>query len=847
MPYIGKQPANVPVTADDIPNDSITSAKILDNVITISDIGPNAVGNSEMADDAIGLNELSASGTTNSSTFLRGDNSWAVPPNTVYTHPNHSGDVTSSADGATTIANNAVTTAKIAGDAITALKIADDVINATHIEDGQILTAALGADAVTGAKIANDSINSEHYVNGSIDAQHIASEAVTTAKIAGGNVTTAKIADDNVTAAKLANSINTDIATGVTGNTTANAALPKAGGTMTNNLTLADGVRLNVGTNADLKLYHDNGSGNTFIDESGSGRLFIRASRIDLTSLAGDESMASFVDDAGAELFHNNVLKLEVVSNGIRVTDRVIGASNLILNTADSNEKIHLDASGYIKLETAGTERMRIDNDGDVSIGATTSGNYKFLVSGAQFNVAEFKRTNNYGAIINVTNGTGTNMSMGMDDDEVRYLGSSTTKYLDFGSSGSNANFHGNVLTSDGSAISYAIGSDYKIHSDSDEVVVEDTSGDGETWLTMKTFVAVKSGKLRFRWDAYIQSGTYYWAGEFHKNGTLMKKSDNSTDAHHSYAQSLASGFSDSVHNYRTFQMDLGDVAAGDVITYKMASSNGGGSIQPGNGQDLYCKNFGAYSTTPTIETHFPYTNRPPPFTATGGTVTTDGSYKIHTFTSSGTFAVTDAAHGVMEYLLVAGGGGGGSSLGYCWSGGGGGAGGYIANTAFSVSAQNYSVVIGGGGGANAKGGDSSFAGNTAEGGGFGGKGNYPGTGTAGGSGGSGGGGGQSTGVSGGGGRNAGQGNVGGPSRTAAGGGYAGGGGGGVGGAGATSYVGGAGGVNDITGSNVTYAAGGNGPSGASASTPNTGNGGDSNSCSPYSGASGVFIVRYLV
>ena len=405
----------------------------------------------------------------------------------------------------------------------------------------------------------------------------------------------------------------------------------------------------------------------------------------------------------------------------------------------------------------------------------------------------------------------------------------------------------GRIITNVGSAISYAIGSDYKIHSDSDEVVVEDTSGDGETWLTMKTFVAVKSGKLRFRWDAYIQSGTYYWAGEFHKNGTLMKKSDNSTDAHHGYSQSLASGFSDSVHNYRTFQMDLGDVAAGDVITYKMASATGGGSIQSGNGQDLYCKNFEAYSSTPTIETHFPYTSRPLPFTATGGTITTDGSYKIHTFTSSGTFAVTDAAHGVMEYMLVAGGGGGGSSLGYCWSGGGGGAGGYIANTAFSVSAQNYSVVIGAGGGANAKGGDSSFAGNTAEGGGFGGKGNYPGTGTAGGSGGSGGGGGQSTGVSGGGGRVSGQGNVGGTSRNAAGGGYAGGGGGGVGGAGATAFVAGAGGVNDITGSNVTYAAGGGGPSGASASTPNTGNGGDSNSCSPYSGASGVFIVRYLV
>ena len=145
MPYLGKQPASVPVTADDIPNDSITTAKIVDAAITIADIGPNAVGSSEMADDAVGLNELSATGTTNTSTFLRGDNSWAVPPDTNttysvqdgelsqnnftdadhtklngiaasannYVHPNHSGEVTSTADGAQVIADNVVDEANL--------------------------------------------------------------------------------------------------------------------------------------------------------------------------------------------------------------------------------------------------------------------------------------------------------------------------------------------------------------------------------------------------------------------------------------------------------------------------------------------------------------------------------------------------------------------------------------------------------------------------------------------------------------------------------------------------------------------------------------------------------------
>ena len=62
--------------------------------------------------------------------------------------------------------------------------------------------------------------------------------------------------------------------------------------------------------------------------------------------------------------------------------------------------------------------------------------------------------------------------------------------------------------------------------------------------------------------------------------------------------------------------------------------------------------------------------------TATGGTITTCGDFKIHTFTSPGTFCVSAlssvAAENTVGYVIVAGGGGGSSN-----GGGGGGAGGY--------------------------------------------------------------------------------------------------------------------------------------------------------------------------
>ena len=62
---------------------------------------------------------------------------------------------------------------------------------------------------------------------------------------------------------------------------------------------------------------------------------------------------------------------------------------------------------------------------------------------------------------------------------------------------------------------------------------------------------------------------------------------------------------------------------------------------------------------------------------ATGGTVTTSGNFKIHSFTGDGCFVVSAAGKGtsdfpsVVDYMVIAGGGAGGNDVG-----GGGGAGG---------------------------------------------------------------------------------------------------------------------------------------------------------------------------
>lgn len=109
------------------------------------------------------------------------------------------------------------------------------------------------------------------------------------------------------------------------------------------------------------------------------------------------------------------------------------------------------------------------------------------------------------------------------------------------------------------------------------------------------------------------------------------------------------------------------------------------------------------------------------PVTATGGTITYDGLRKVHTFTSDGTFTVTEA--GNIELLVVGGGGSGGKGRGS-----GGGAGGIYYSASYAVTAKSYSVVVGAGGtqaaGADTQGNngqDSSFDSQIGEGGGGGG------------------------------------------------------------------------------------------------------------------------------
>jgi hypothetical protein len=285
--------------------------------------------------------------------------------------------------------------------------------------------------------------------------------------------------------------------------------------------------------------------------------------------------------------------------------------------------------------------------------------------------------------------------------------------------------------------------------------------------------------------------------------------------------------------------------------------------------------------------------------TATGGTITTCGNDKIHTFTGPGTFCVSQIAscapQNIVSYLVIAGGGSGGTR-----HGGGGGAGGYrelkspttpytaspldgypSSPNRVTITATAFPITVGAGGAASCNNGNpSTFSTITST---AGGAGQDTSNGNAGGSGG---------------GAAGPQGNVGGAGNTPPvsppqgnpggdnnpGTNYNGGGGGGAGAAGSSTppaAPGGNGVATSITGSSVTRAGGGGGGSFAPQGTPfgpgnggsggggrgasgascvtaqngtaNTGGGGGGgggNDCTPQpcaggAGGSGVVIIRY--
>jgi hypothetical protein len=121
-----------------------------------------------------------------------------------------------------------------------------------------------------------------------------------------------------------------DYATAAQG-TTADAALPKAGGTLTGDLNLNDNVKANFGTSADLEIFHD--GSNSYVGDYGTGNLFIGGtSYVDIgngVSGVGGQTYARFNTAGSCQLNHNGVDRLTTTSAGVDVNGSITIAGGI--------------------------------------------------------------------------------------------------------------------------------------------------------------------------------------------------------------------------------------------------------------------------------------------------------------------------------------------------------------------------------------------------------------------------------------------------------------------------------------------------------------------------------------
>jgi hypothetical protein len=125
-----------------------------------------------------------------------------------------------------------------------------------------------------------------------------------------------------------------------------------------------DGIKAKFGDYAspDLQIYHD--GSNSYIDDAGTGSLFIRASAaINLTNPSGSENIARFIENDRVELYFNGVKKFETTSTGVAVTGLATAQA-----TQTSDASTTLTTKGYVDAQITGASTYKGTWNPDVSL-----------------------------------------------------------------------------------------------------------------------------------------------------------------------------------------------------------------------------------------------------------------------------------------------------------------------------------------------------------------------------------------------------------------------------------------------------------------------------------------------
>ena len=218
---------------------------------------------------------------------------------------------------------------------------------------------------------------------------------------------------------------------GITGYTEASTVLEVIGNTtFDGNVDLGDDDRLRLGDGADLQIYHDSTFNNGIIKESGSGNLLFGGDNILFRDAALSELHARFITNGSAELYYDNIKRLETTATGATITGTLI-ADGISLG---DNDEIRLgDGNGDLGIWHNGSNSIINDEGvGDLYLGGNSSVNItnsglnefkaKFITDGAvelyYDNVKKFETTSTGATLTGVLVADGVDLG---DDDRLRF------------------------------------------------------------------------------------------------------------------------------------------------------------------------------------------------------------------------------------------------------------------------------------------------------------------------------------------------------------------------------------------------------------------------------------------
>ena len=127
---------------------------------------------------------------------------------------------------------------------------------------------------------------------------------------------------------------------------------------------LADNEKLKIGTGSDLQIYHT--GSHSFVDDAGTGNLYVRGNSIVLGKYTGEYGLACTADGS-TDLYYDNSKKIETTATGISVTGNVTysGSSVTVEDTLTDGSTVTWNAinSPVAKVTLAGNRTITVSNN----------------------------------------------------------------------------------------------------------------------------------------------------------------------------------------------------------------------------------------------------------------------------------------------------------------------------------------------------------------------------------------------------------------------------------------------------------------------------------------------------